>query len=110
MTTEKVTEYLKETLGEDIFTPDFIDGLKGLELDAPPEGAEKQQEAIDKAIEENNKEWEARYRETFFGGNKHVAKEQEASDPEPLPDAVEEETPAEDEITLADIFTTTDGE
>jgi hypothetical protein len=76
---EKIAAYLREKLGDDVFTPDVIEGLNDLdiddEVDTNSDASDndsvdidaKIEAAINDALEKSNAEWSERYRKTFFG-------------------------------------------
>ena len=77
---EKIAAYLREKLGDDVFTPDVIEGLNDLDIDdevgtnSDASGGDgsvdidaKIEAAISDALEKSNAEWSERYRKTFFG-------------------------------------------
>ena len=77
---EKIAAYLREKLGDDVFTPDVIEGLNNLDIDdgagtntdtgdtdAGNDIDAKIEAAITDALEKSNAEWSERYRQTFFG-------------------------------------------
>lgn len=103
---EKIAAYLREKLGDDVFTPDVIEGLNDLDIDDEVDTNSdandndsvdidaKIEAAINDALEKSNAEWSERYRKTFFG--------EKVEQPEPESTDVEDgEMPT---ITLDSIF------
>lgn len=104
---EKIAAYLREKLGDDVFTPDVIEGLNDLdiddEVDANSDDSDndhsvdidaKIEAAINDALEKSNAEWSERYRKTFFG--------EKVEQPEPQPSDVDDGEM--ESITLESIF------
>lgn len=102
---EKIAAYLREKLGDDVFTPDVIEGLNNLdiddEVDTNSDGNDdsvdidaKIEAAINDALEKSNAEWSERYRKTFFG--------EKVEQPEPQPSDVDDGEM--ESITLDSIF------
>ena len=104
---EKIAAYLREKLGDDVFTPEIIEGLNELDIDDNPgdntpdnEGGgevdidAKIEAAINDALEKSNAEWSERYRKTFFG--------EKVEQPEPQPSDVDDGEM--ESITLDSIF------
>lgn len=104
---EKIAAYLREKLGDDVFTPEIIEGLNELDIDDNPgdnttdnEGSDegdidaKIEAAINDALEKSNAEWSERYRKTFFG--------EKVEQPEPQPSDVDDGEM--ESITLDSIF------
>lgn len=99
---EKIAAYLREKLGDDVFTPDVIEGLNDLDIDEVDTNSDndsvdidaKIDAAINDALEKSNAEWSERYRKTFFG--------EKVEQPEPQPTDVDDGEMAT--ITLDSIF------
>lgn len=103
---EKIAAYLREKLGDDVFTPDVIEGLNDLdiddEVDTNSDGNDndsvdidaKIEAAINDALEKSNAEWSERYRKTFFG--------EKVEQPAPQPSDVDDGEM--ESITLDSIF------
>lgn len=103
---EKIAAYLREKLGDDVFTPDVIEGLNDLdiddEVDTNSDGNDndsvdidaKIDAAINDALEKSNAEWSERYRKTFFG--------EKVEQPDPQPSDVDDGEM--ESITLDSIF------
>ena len=104
---EKIAAYLREKLGDDVFTPDVIEGLNDLDIDdevdtnSDASGNDdsvdidaKIEAAINDALEKSNAEWSERYRKTFFG--------EKVEQPEPQPSDVDDGEM--ESITLDSIF------
>ena len=103
---EKIAAYLREKLGDDVFTPDVIEGLNDLDIDDEVDTNSdtndndsvdidaKIEAAINDALEKSNAEWSERYRKTFFG--------EKVEQPEPQPSDVDDGEMAT--ITLDSIF------
>lgn len=112
---EKIAAFLREKLGDDVFTPDIIEGLNELDIDDAPDGNDdgntpdneggdevdidaKIEAAINDALEKSNAEWSERYRKTFFG---------EKPEQDPTPDKGGTDFDMNDghePVTLDDIF------
>lgn len=107
---EKIAAFLREKLGDDVFTPEVIEGLNELDIDdetdttnTDTDGSDegtgddidaKIEAAINDALEKSNAEWSERYRQTFFG--------EKVEQPAPEPTDVDDGEMAT--ITLDDIF------
>lgn len=103
---EKIAAYLREKLGDDVFTPDVIEGLNDLDIDDEVDTNSdtsdndsvdidaKIEAAINDALEKSNAEWSERYRKTFFG--------EKVEQPEPQPSDVDDGEM--ESITLDSIF------
>lgn len=104
---EKIAAYLREKLGDDVFTPDVIEGLNDLDIDDEVDGNSddsgkddsvdidaKIEAAINDALEKSNAEWSERYRKTFFG--------EKVEQPGPQPSDVDDGEM--ESITLDSIF------
>lgn len=99
---EKIAAYLREKLGDDVFTPDVIEGLNDLDIDEVDTNSDndsvdidaKIDAAINDALEKSNAEWSERYRKTFFG--------EKVEQPEPQPTDVDDGEM--ESITLDSIF------
>lgn len=104
---EKIAAYLREKLGDDVFTPDVIEGLNDLDIDdevdtnSDASGNDdsvdidaKIEAAINDALEKSNAEWSERYRKTFFG--------EKVEQPAPQPSDVDDGEM--ESITLDSIF------
>lgn len=104
---EKIAAYLREKLGDDVFTPDVIEGLNDLDIDdevdtnSDDSGDDdsvdidaKIEAAINDALEKSNAEWSERYRKTFFG--------EKVEQPGPQPSDVDDGEM--ESITLDSIF------
>jgi len=104
---EKIAAFLREKLGDDVFTPEIIEGLNELDIDdnhgdntPDNEGGDevdidaKIEAAINDALEKSNAEWSERYRKTFFG--------EKVEQPEPQPSDVDDGEM--ESITLDSIF------
>ena len=104
---EKIAAYLREKLGDDVFTPDVIEGLNDLDIDdevdtnSDASGGDdsvdidaKIEAAINDALEKSNAEWSERYRKTFFG--------EKVEQPAPQPSDVDDGEM--ESITLDSIF------
>lgn len=103
---EKIAAYLREKLGDDVFTPDVIEGLNNLDIDDEVDTNSdtsdndsvdidaKIEAAINDALEKSNAEWSERYRKTFFG--------EKVEQPEPQPSDVDDGEM--ESITLDSIF------
>ena len=104
---EKIAAYLRDKLGDDVFTPDVIEGLNDLDIDdevdtnSDASGNDdsvnidaKIEAAINDALEKSNAEWSERYRKTFFG--------EKVEQPEPQPSDVDDGEM--ESITLDSIF------
>lgn len=103
---EKIAAYLREKLGDDVFTPDVIEGLNDLDIDDEVDTNSdtndndsvdidaKIEAAINDALEKSNAEWSERYRKTFFG--------EKVEQPGPQPSDVDDGEM--ESITLDSIF------
>lgn len=103
---EKIAAYLREKLGDDVFTPDVIEGLNDLDIDEVDTNSDasgnddsvdidaKIEAAINDALEKSNAEWSERYRKTFFG--------EKVEQPAPQPSDVDDGEM--ESITLDSIF------
>ena len=103
---EKIAAYLREKLGDDVFTPDVIEGLNDLDIDDEVDTNSdandndsvdidaKIEAAINDALEKSNAEWSERYRKTFFG--------EKVEQPDPQPSDVDDGEM--ESITLDSIF------
>lgn len=102
---EKIAAYLREKLGDDVFTPDVIEGLNDLDIDEVDTNSDtsdndsvdidaKIEAAINDALEKSNAEWSERYRKTFFGEKVE----------QPEPESTDVDDGEMESITLDSIF------
>lgn len=98
--TEKVRDYIKEKLGEDVFTPDFIEGLVSLDLDSETAGGFSQDDvdkAVSDAVAENDKGWNNHFLTEFFANKTEKTSGEQTPKNQEKP---EEEAPDRDDDGL----------